>query len=348
MLGSRRLGVAALGVLGVVAPSSTAMADDGHLIDVGDGRRMYLECHGEGGPTVVFESGWPNDGTVWTQPGILQEVSGFTRACIYDRPGTAYNDHFSRSDAAPQPRTAADVVSDLHTMLQRSGEPGPYVFVAHSIGGLFVRLYATTYPDDVAGLVLVDVSHEDQVNELLPVVPPDLVDTVLLGSEHPSPDVVSAYPQIERILFQPSGDQVRAAQASSPLRPMPLVVLTHGIPTSAEMEVPANFPGPAIEATVSQLQRSLTQLVPGGRHVIASRSGHYVQLAEPELVVDAAHDVVDAVRRHQTRADATEQPQTGSRTLVVVAVLASIVVAAGLVLLATARRARRARRVGVI
>ena len=108
---------------------------------------------------------------MWSNGGVFQAVSGFTRACVYDRPGTATGDHLSRSDAAPQPRTAADVVADLHSMLHDSGEPGPYVLVAHSIGGLFARLFATTFPDEVAGLVLVDTSHEDQVDELLPIMP---------------------------------------------------------------------------------------------------------------------------------------------------------------------------------
>jgi pimeloyl-ACP methyl ester carboxylesterase len=140
------------------AATAAGQSADGELIDVGSGRRMYLECHGQGGPTVVFESGYPNDGTVWSLNGVFEAVAGSTRACVYDRPGTLVEEHLSRSDAAPQPRTALDVVTDLHALLQAAGEPGPYVFVAHSIGGLFVRLYASTYPDEVAGMVLVDTS----------------------------------------------------------------------------------------------------------------------------------------------------------------------------------------------
>ena len=337
MVGSKRV-TAAAGLLAmlVAAPFGAAAADDGQLIDVGDGRRMYLECQGDGGPTVVFESGWPNDGTVWQDGGVFEAVSGFTRACLYDRPGTATGDHLSRSDAAPQPRTAGDVVADLHALLQNSGEPGPYVFVAHSIGGLFARLYATTYPDETAGLVLVDTSHEDQANELQPILPLDLVEPILFGSEHPAPDVLAAYPQVERILFQQSGDQVRSAQAASPLRAMPLVVLTHGIPVSAETPVPPDFPSVEFEAVLAQLQRRLTDLVPGGRQVIATHSGHYIQLAEPNLVIDATRAVVDAVRRGDTEVPASALPQTGS-TVLVLAGLASATLAVGIALRATAR-----------
>ena len=220
-------------------------------------------------------------------------------------------------------------------MLHDSGEPGPYVLVAHSIGGLFSRLYATTYPDDVAGLVLVDTSHEDQVDELLPIMPPELVDPILFGSEHPSADVLAAYPQVEQILFQPSGDQVRDAQASSPLRPMPLVVLSHGIPVSAENPVPPDFPSAGFEEILSSLQRRLAHLVPGARQVIAAHSGHYIQLGEPSLVIDATRAVVDAVRRGETQVVATELPQTGGRPLAITAV-ASALVLVGVALRATA------------
>ena len=338
LVGTRRIAaLVALSVVGVVASWSTAEADDGRLIDIGGGRRMYLECQGAGGPTVVFESGWPNDGTVWSNGGVFQAVSGFTRACVYDRPGTATGDHLSRSDAAPQPRTAADVVADLRSLLQNAGEPGPYVLVAHSIGGLFARLFATTFPDEVAGLVLVDTSHEDQVDELLPIMPAELVDPILFGSEHPPADVVAAYPQVERILFQQSGGQVRDAQASSPLHPMPLVVLSHGIPVSEENAVPADFPSARFEEILSGLQRRLAHLVPGARQVIASQSGHYIQLAEPNLVVDATRAVVDAVRRGETRVVATELPQTGARPITITAVACAALIA-GVALRAVARR----------
>ena len=73
----------------VTSSTATAQSDGGELFDVGGGRRMYLECRGEGGPTVVFESGYPNDGTVWSTEGVFEAVAGFTRACVYDRPGTA-------------------------------------------------------------------------------------------------------------------------------------------------------------------------------------------------------------------------------------------------------------------
>jgi len=328
-----------IAIAAVGASTATAAAGqtaDGELIDIGGGRRIYLECHGQGGPTVIFESGYPNDGTVWSAAGVFEAVSGFTRACVYDRPGTANDDHFSRSDAATQPRTARDVVTDLHALLQAAGEPGPYVFVAHSIGGLFVRLYASTYPDEVAGMVLVDSSSEDQVERYRQILSPEFLDALVFSSQNPPADVIGAYPQIERILIEESSNQVRAAVAQQPMRPMPLVVLTHGIPVSAETEVPPGFPGDAVEDVWQQLQRQLAQLVPGARQVIATNSGHYIQLAQPELVVDATRAVVDAARLGETQVGPGELPDTGFPSWVLV-VIATTLTALGLAVRASPR-----------
>ena len=95
---------------------------------------------------------------------VLPGVAEFTRVCAYDRPGTyasiGEDDFVSRSDPIAQPRTAPEVVADLHALLQAAEIPGPYVLAAHSLGGLFARLYASTYPDEVVGLVLVDAYSE--------------------------------------------------------------------------------------------------------------------------------------------------------------------------------------------
>jgi pimeloyl-ACP methyl ester carboxylesterase len=146
----------------VQAPASAASGDFSGLVDIG-GRNIYLECRGTGSPTVILESGFRNDADIWsvplgdTQTMVLPEVAKFTRVCAYDRPGTILDlDRGSRSDPVPMPRTLPEIVDELHALLLAANVPGPYVLAAHSLGGLMVRLYASTYPNEVAGMVLVD------------------------------------------------------------------------------------------------------------------------------------------------------------------------------------------------
>ncbi len=121
-------------------------------IDVGHGRKMNLDCRGKGPVTVVFDAGlsdW-SDAWVLVQPQIAQR----TRACSYDRAGMGY------SDPATRPATTGNIVDDLHKLLKTAGIQGPLVLVGHSLGGVNMKLYAVTYPRQVAGLVLVDPSNE--------------------------------------------------------------------------------------------------------------------------------------------------------------------------------------------
>src|SRR5262249_14840208 len=133
--------------------------------DIGSGRRMYLDCHGAGVPAVVLVAGGKASADDWTMsaPGsknVFSAVAEFTRVCAYDRPGTPVGEAPSRSDPVAQPTTAADAVGDLHALLAAARITTPVVLVGHSYGGLIVRLYAMTYPGEVAGMVLVDALTE--------------------------------------------------------------------------------------------------------------------------------------------------------------------------------------------
>jgi pimeloyl-ACP methyl ester carboxylesterase len=119
----------------------------GQLVDVGP-YRLHLECTGSGGPTVILEPG--AGGSAATMGLIAPAVAGETRVCVYDRAGRGW------SDPAASPPDGAQVATDLHTLLARAHVPGPYVLAGHSFGGLYVKAYAARYPDEVAGLVLVD------------------------------------------------------------------------------------------------------------------------------------------------------------------------------------------------
>src|SRR5207248_10360857 len=143
------------------------------LVDLGDGRKMYLKCSGRGSPTVVLVGGLRASADDWSMsnkstPAVFPKVAKFTRVCAWDRPGTPVGEKPSRSDPVPQPSTAKDAVADLHALLSAAGKTGPYVLVGHSYGGLVVKLYARTYPKDVAGLVLVDALSEGLQDALTP------------------------------------------------------------------------------------------------------------------------------------------------------------------------------------
>ena len=161
----------------------------------------------------------------------MPAVAETTRVCTYDRPGTyasiGEDDFPSRSDPIAQPRTAPEVVADLHALLQAAGVPGPYVLAAHSLGGLFARLYASTYPDEVVGLVLVD-AYSERLETLLP--PERWAALVRLNQGFGTDEVVSipGYGEVETLHWGGDNAVVRKATAASPLRPMPLGVLAHG------------------------------------------------------------------------------------------------------------------------
>jgi pimeloyl-ACP methyl ester carboxylesterase len=279
-------------------------ADVAGLVDVGGGRKMYLECRGMGSPTVVLVAGLKGSAEDWNiaeKPGprVFPEVAKFTRVCAYDRPGTPVGEKPSRSDPVPQPTTAGEAVADLHALLSAAGEAGPYVLVGHSYGGLVARLYASTYPEDVSGLVLVDALTEGLRDAETPeqwaiqrkLMEGDIRESLVL------------YPALERNDPDRSFDQVRAAP---PLRPLPLVVLSADRPWGPQVpsmiaagtlpaDVPQNF-GYVTDAAQKAAQEKLAHLVPNAKHITNTNSGHEIQKEQPQLVIDAIRQVVDAVR----------------------------------------------------
>jgi CubicO group peptidase (beta-lactamase class C family)/pimeloyl-ACP methyl ester carboxylesterase len=287
---------------GTSQSTDTASASDNFagLIDIGGGRKMYLKCSGSRSPTVILESGYRNDADIWSaelEPGmspVLSKVARFTRVCAYDRPGTFVDaDHLGRSTPVPMPRTARDLVSDLHALLQTAHVAGPYVFAAHSFGGIFARLYASTYPNEVVGMVLVDALSE-KVRTGLTLEQWKLYAN--FGFTKPTPGL-EKYKDIETLDVNASLDQMEQAATAKPLRPMPLFVLTQGQPfdLSPWQPLPADFPG-ALNRAWHTAQDELATLTPNAKHKIASKSSHYIQAQEPQLVIDAIKQVVEAVR----------------------------------------------------
>jgi pimeloyl-ACP methyl ester carboxylesterase len=168
----RRIGMALLGLvvvllaLAVLGAIYQAIATEraeraypppGEMVDVG-GYSLHINCVGQGSPTVVLDAGSGEFSAQWVR--VQRQVSGTTRVCAYDRAGMGW------SEMGPEPRDARRITGELHTLLSKAAIEGPYVLVGHSFGGMYMQTYAARYPEEVAGVALVDSSAEpDQFSQ---------------------------------------------------------------------------------------------------------------------------------------------------------------------------------------
>src|SRR4051812_26361675 len=282
--------------------SPVATSDFSGLVDIG-GRKLYLECHGAGSPTVVLVAGGSSSARYWTddllhpdapRTMVMPAVAKFTRVCAYDRPGTYAEIREeivpSRSDAVPQPRTVSEMVDELHALLHAAGIPGPYVLAGHSWGGFMARFYAATYPDEVIGLVLVDAYTE----LLEDVMSPEKWQALVRLNQELGSDVVHQIPDYgdaESTGYGANDAAMREAVAASPLPPLPLAVFAHGKPFSQSADAPGFAPG-ELERYLLAANEAQAALVPNARFTVASESGHDIHQDQPELVIEAIRQVV--------------------------------------------------------
>jgi D-alanyl-D-alanine carboxypeptidase len=304
---SSRLAPLAVAVALVATP--VAAADFAGLVDIGGGRKMYLECSGTGAPTVILISGKGNGAADWSEvldpadpahyadydavawgkgdlhrsdSAVFPMVARFTRVCAYDRPGVRL-DGLDQSTPVPQPHPADQAADDLHRMLIAAGEPGPYVLVPHSYGGVVATLFAQTWPNEVDGLVMVD-SATPLIRH---VASPEAVakwDAANRATVPEAPEAVMLIDAFARI------------DATSPLRELPAVVLASDKPwqppsASKEGDPPAGVTFEDWRTSQRLLATSLN-----ARFVATTNSGHNVYAYAPQLVIDAIREVVDAVR----------------------------------------------------
>lgn len=284
-------------------------------LTLGNEQFVYT-LQGTGQPTVIFEAGLGGGMDSWVS--VYHKVAEFTTAFAYDRRG--YGESGKCVDASSHRgtqiaetigetqldavvpgggtvaalgqsachtsneidcRTGAEVVSELHVLLEKAGVQPPYVLVGHSLGGLYTSLYTRTYPEQVAGMVLLDAMHPEQVERCKQYLPakecdPEYYPWWVKMLIKMAPDVIRA----EMAGVNETGRQIRAA---GPLSPVPIVVISHGKPSADEN---------GMDRMWAALQQDLVNESPRAIHIIATKSGHNIQSDEPELVVQAIQDLV--------------------------------------------------------
>lgn len=286
--------------MGMAVEENSPFPAPGTLFPVGE-HRMHLFCAGEGEPTVVLEAGLGGTSLDWVR--VQPEVARFTRVCSYDRAGYGW------SERGDLPRTGARIVADLESLLEGSGEAGPYVLVGHSFGGLTVRLFAHHHADQVAGLVLIDATHEQLDQRLREagikgVLPPARRPVRMINQ----PQVPHGLPDAFKPMAQALAGRLDAAftlqselenlyvsaaqvQRRSSLPDVPMVVIAHDSPgratTPRAVQVAQVWMG---------LQQELATRTSLGTLRVVGQSGHHVHLDQPERVVEAIREVVIATR----------------------------------------------------
>lgn len=268
--------------------SSASPAAQETRVDVG-GYDLFLTCVGVGSPTIVLEAGLGADHTTWD--GVQPALAQFTRVCSYDRAG------LGQSEIAPTPRTSEQVANDLHALLIGAGVSAPYLLVGHSFGGLHVRSYASQYPDEIVGMVLIDAVHEDWWDRARAALPPATTDDSprLQGfREFLTVDWRDPAKNAEGIDIPASAAQVRNAGS---LGTIPLLVITAGQPGTLAPGLPPDLEAKLNQLMQEELQGELVQLSSQHIHILASESGHLVHQDQPDLVVQAIGMLVEIVQK---------------------------------------------------
>jgi pimeloyl-ACP methyl ester carboxylesterase len=287
----------------VIQGCTSRVTDTSRAIDIGNGRSIFLECKGNGRPTVILVTGLGERADNWMittnnkQP-VFQGVASFTTVCAYDRPGTATLTEkgleLSRSTSISYKATVKDSAEDLNALLAASGEPAPYVLVGHSLGGPIIRLYASEHPDKVAAFVFDDALSEYLIDGLDE-------EQVRLFQKLNDPDFQGRPPNSEDTLF--SEAVVPLMRAAKPPPQVPTIILTADQWVLSELIASGKLPkefnqhfSDALWKSQMEAQKKFAALFKDAKHVTKTNADHYIHRTQPQLVIDSIREVVDQVR----------------------------------------------------
>jgi pimeloyl-ACP methyl ester carboxylesterase len=287
----------------------------GEMVDIG-GYRLHMHVEGVGTPTVILDAGAGGIGLSWEL--IRPAIAKMTRVVTYDRAGLGW------SDPSPYLRDAATMALELHSMLINANVKAPYILVGHSLGGVVARQFAAKYLNEIAGLVMVDSAHEQQMKHF-PEAMVKMVDSMKgmfavmklmskLGIFALKPNLISiggngklsnnlvsqmqgvmasSESHAEAMVAESESVYAARTQPVSTLGDIPLTVISHGqldgdaVPPSLGQKVRDDY-----EAAWQKLQVEITSLSTRGRRIVAERSGHNVIFDQPEIVIESVLEMM--------------------------------------------------------
>ncbi len=281
--------LALVAFIGVGCPSSTIeelngvvalgpLPNGAKMVDVG-GYELACRDSGSGGPTVILINGLEENIKMWGS--VETELAEITRVINYDRGGVGW------SDEGSNPRTGTVIVRELHNLLDALDAPGPYILCAHSLGGLYARIFAHMYPNDVVGIVLVDTTHEDYYNRVALELEPKTVQSVENKMGLAVTVAAREGSRGEYYNIENTSSEVRFNRM---LPEVPLIILGHD--TGKSQNVGSTEQENIWDLLSRQFYQEQAKLTPRGKWQIVSGAGHLIQLDKPDAVVDAVKLVI--------------------------------------------------------
>ena len=262
----KRLGTPAEGAGTVESPLRLQKVDaGGHSLNLLIGGQR-----GEAKPAVILEGGFGTGIASWST--VQREIAKFAQVVSYDRAG------LGQSDPGPKPRDAKSIATELHTALQKAGIKPPYVLVGHSLGGPLVRVFAGMYPTEVAGLVLIDPAQEAFRVYMKTNPPPGFKEEEAKIAKAPQG------PRDEYAAIDATFEQARAAKVPS------------GIPVTLMTAMQDDSMPAETRRVWAEKHKEWIEKVPGGKHIVAEKSGHAIQAQEPALVIETIRHMVEPAR----------------------------------------------------